>query len=576
MKPEKVEFLLHSIKEALGKEIQVTNSKKDKFISVDIQTGTSDFRNLENYGKKYGIWEIQENGGYGTAVIPTERFWYRYNLKPELVTLVKTVENYNTRYKYLEDLKESGKLYVRKDISNISVGDYAYGYGLVKSVDKVKRKITCVSLFTTEDYLGNKFTKLVYKTYPFYEITNFASDKPASEETVEEYDTEKRIFPEITEHPFSNLEMDVLLSDVHRIKIIHERGELNLNVESGMPYFSSFEGGTFYDLYKVFHKDFYNSPHTKLAREFISKLKKYFSTFDKTEKYWIETNNDVLTIYLFNPNQVVPSIQHWKMTWEEYAQTVYISSGQKEAIQNAWAKVVKPTNKAAYNQLLEEWWEANNPHRKLVLKAYSEGKPVPTHILKFYKLMKNNILAGLQGFGFVPGLPSVGDKVYSTNSTTIYTVGAAAWQTGAPIGTTPLTKITEAGKYIGKVRSIKGDIITLDYDKPRFVKYSEVQKEGTPGSAPNPNVPAPFGPGTTEPPKPETDTNSNATGSSIKKYLPLALAAAAGLALYSMSSGGTGRRKKKKSGLFGPGTKTIPVKIGNQTMKIHLKTTEVK
>ena len=283
---------------------------------------------------------------------------------------------------------------------------------------------------------------------------------------------------------------------------------------------------------------------------------------------------------IYNPNNLKDP-EYWKLTWEEYAQTVYISSGQKEAIQNAWAKVIKPTNKAAYNQLLSEWWEANNPHRKLVLKAYSEGKPVPTHILKFYKIMKNNILSGLQGFGFVPDLPSVikvGDKVYSTNNTTIYTVGAAAWQTGAPIGTTPLTKITEAGKYIGKVKSIKGDVITLDYDKPRFVKYSEVQKEGTPGGAPNPNVPAPFGPGTTEPPKPEPDTS---TGSGMKKYLPLALAAAAGLALYSMSSGGSGRRKKKRSGLFGTyhgrnGVKTIPVKIGNQTMKIHLKTTEVK
>lgn len=497
---------------------------------------------------------------------------------------MKTVEDYNTRYKYLEDLKESGKLYVRKDISNISVGDYAYGYGLVKSVDKVKRKITCVSPFTTEDYLGNKFTKLVSKTGPFSDVTKFASDKPASEETVEEYDTEKRIFPEITERSFSNLEMDVLLSDADRIKIIHERGEVMLNPKSAMP----FKNMTFYDLYKQFHVDFYNSPYyTKEIAQFFTKLRKYFSTFGKIEHVWLQTKfqNDltILEIYLYNPNNL-KDLEHWELTWEEYAQTVYISSGQKEAIQNAWAKVVKPTNKAAYNQLLEEWWEANNPHRKLVLKAYSEGKPVPTHILKFYKLMKNNILSGLQGFGFVPGLPSVikvGDKVYSTNSTTIYTVGAAAWQTGAPIGTTPLTKITEAGKYIGKVKSIKGDIITLDYDKPRFVKYSEVQKEGTPGGAPNPNVPAPFGPGTTEPPKPETDTNANTTGSSMKKYLPLALAAAAGLALYSMSSGGSGRRKKKRSGLFGTyhgrnGVKTIPVKIGNQTMKIHLKTTEVK
>lgn len=509
---------------------------------------------------------------------------------------MKTVEDYNTRYKYLEQLKESGKLYVRKDISNISVGDYvrvdslrSYQDGLVKSIDKSKRRLTYTRPKTTEDHLGNKTTKLVSKTVTFSDVSQFVSDKPESEEKIEEHDTEQRIFTEITERAFSNLEMDIILSDARKVKVIHERGELNLHA-----------GDHFRELYHTFRSDFYNRKETERVRQFITDLKKYFSTFGKIEKYWVQsvTRYDeeigysilVLTIYLFDPRQGVPSapafvpsveIQHWKLTWEEYAQTVYISSGQKEAIQNAWAKVVKPTNKKDYNQLLEEWWEANNPHRKLVLKAYSEGKPVPTHILKFYKIMKNNILSGLQGFGFVPDLPSVikvGDKVYSTNNTTIYTVGAAAWQTGAPIGTTPLTKITEAGKYIGKVKSIKGDVITLDYDKPRFVKYSEVQKEGTPGGAPNPNVPAPFGPGTTEPPKPEPDTS---TGSGMKKYLPLALAAAAGLALYSMSSGGSGRRKKKRSGLFGTyhgrnGVKTIPVKIGNQTMKIHLKTTEVK
>lgn len=536
------------------------------------------------------------------------KLWDRQHSKPELVTLVKTVEEYDIRYKYLEDLKESGKLFIRKDISNISVGDfisidgaytfyamesrYSKDYGFVKSIDNVKKRLTYTRPKTTEDHLGNKTTKLVAKTVTFSDVTQFASDKPASKETIQEFDTEQRIFTEITERAFSNLEMDIILSDARKVKVIHERGELNLHA-----------GDHFRELYHTFRSDFYNRKETERVRQFITDLKKYFSTFGKIEKYWVQsvTRYDeeigysilVLTIYLFDPRQGVPSapafvpsveIQHWKLTWEEYAKTIYISSGQKEAIQNAWAKVIKPTNKAAYNQLLEEWWEANNPHRKLVLKAYSEGKPVPTHILKFYKIMKNNILSGLQGFGFVPGLPSVikvGDKVYSTSSTTIYTVGAAAWQTGAPIGTTPLTKITEAGKYIGKVRSIKGDVITLDYDKPRFVKYSEVQKEGTPGGAPNPNVPAPFGPGTTEPPKPETDTNANTTGSSMKKYLPLALAAAAGLALYSMSSGGSGRRKKKRSGLFGTyhgrnGVKTIPVKIGNQTMKIHLKTTEVK
>ena len=76
----------------------------------------------------------------------------------------------------------------------------------------------------------------------------------------------------------------------------------------------------------------------------------------------------------------------WQLTWEEYANTLYITSGEKERVVKAWEQAKKP--KRNVEEFKEKWWTVNNPHRFHVLHAYESGKPVPENILKYYKIRR--------------------------------------------------------------------------------------------------------------------------------------------------------------------------------------------
>ena len=76
----------------------------------------------------------------------------------------------------------------------------------------------------------------------------------------------------------------------------------------------------------------------------------------------------------------------WQLTWEEYANTLYITSGEKERVIRAWEQAKKP--KRNVEEFKEKWWTVNNPHRFHVLHAHEAGKPVPENILKYYKIRR--------------------------------------------------------------------------------------------------------------------------------------------------------------------------------------------